>query len=140
MTVYISKDVHFCAAHKLYNTKWSEEQNEEVFGKCANENWHGHNFDMTVTVKGTPDPDTGFVMNFKSLKKIIKEEVVEKVDHKNLDLDVDFLEGQMSSCENLVTAFWDILKPVVEKESKGNATLHCIKLYETPTSFAEYYG
>jgi 6-pyruvoyltetrahydropterin/6-carboxytetrahydropterin synthase len=140
MTVFISKEVHFCAAHKLYNTKWSEEKNEEVFGKCANTNWHGHNFDMTVTVKGEPDPDTGFIINFKILKKIIKKEIIEKVDHKNLDMDVEFLNGKMTSCENLVIAFWDILKPKIDEASGGRATLHYIKLYETPTSFAEYYG
>ena len=140
MTVYISKEVHFCAAHKLYNAKWNEEKNEEIFGKCANTNWHGHNFDMTVTVKGEPDPDTGFIINFKILKKIIKKEIIEKVDHKNLDMDVEFLKGKMTSCENLVVAFWDILKSKIEEESSGRATLHCIKLYETPTSFAEYYG
>jgi len=140
MTVYLSKEVHFCAAHKLYNTAWSKEKNVDVFGKCANENWHGHNFNMTVTVKGEPDPETGFIINFKILKKIIKKEVVEKVDHKNLDMDVDFLKGKMTSCENLVTSFWDLLKSKIEEESAGRATLHCVKLYETPTSFAEYYG
>ena len=140
MTVYISKESHFCAAHKLYNTAWSKEQNEEIFGKCANENWHGHNFDLTVTVKGEPDPDTGFVINFSTLKKIIKREVIEKVDHKNLDIDVDFLKGKMTSCENLVASFWLILQPKIEEVSAGRAILHCIKLYETPTSYAEYYG
>ena len=140
MTVYVSKEIHFCAAHRLYNPGWSNEQNEKVFGKCANENWHGHNFDMTVTVKGEPDPETGFVINFTILKKIIKKEVIEKVDHKNLDMDVDFLKGKMTSCENLVTSFWDILKPKIEEVSAGRATLYCIKLDETHTSYAEYYG
>ena len=81
MMIYISRDAHFCAAHKLYNEKWSKEKNEEIFGACANENWHGHNFDMTVTVKGQVDPDTGFVMNFKDLNKIIKRNWISQYPH-----------------------------------------------------------
>ena len=107
--IYISRDAHFCAAHKLYNEKWSKEKNEEIFGACANENWHGHNFDMTVTVKGQIDPDTGFVMNFKDLNKIIKKDILERVDHKNLNLDVDFMKGKLTSCESLIVEFWKIL-------------------------------
>ena len=92
--IYLTRLEHFNAAHKLYNAKWSREQNEEVFGVCANENWHGHNFDLYVTVKGEPNPDTGFVMDVKKLKLLIKEHVIKKVDHKNLNLDVDFLQGK----------------------------------------------
>jgi 6-pyruvoyltetrahydropterin/6-carboxytetrahydropterin synthase len=138
--VYITKQVHFCAAHKLYNPKWSEEKNEEVFGPCANKNWHGHNFDLFVTIKGDLDPDTGFVMNFKDLKEIVKAEVLEAVDHKNLNLDVPFMRDKLTSCENLIIEFWKILFPLVAKESEGRASLHALKLYETPTSYAEYYG
>ena len=90
--IYITRRERFNAAHKLYNENWSKEKNDEVFGKCANANWHGHNFDLIVTVKGEVDPDTGFVMNLKDLSQIIKDEVIEKVDHKNLNLDVDFLK------------------------------------------------
>ncbi|MCG8310575.1 MAG: 6-carboxytetrahydropterin synthase [Cytophagales bacterium] len=136
--IYISRDVHFCAAHKLYNEKWSKEKNEEVFGACANENWHGHNFDMTVTVKGPVDPETGFVINFKDLKRIVNEEILDKVDHKNLNLDVDFMRGKLTSCENLIVEFWKILEPRIKKNS--NARLHCIKLKETNNNYAEYYG
>jgi 6-pyruvoyltetrahydropterin/6-carboxytetrahydropterin synthase len=138
--VYISKQVHFSAAHKLYNPEWSKEKNEEVFGLCANENWHGHNFELIVTVKGETDPVTGFVMNFKDLKKLIEEFILEKVDHKNLNLDVPFLKGRISSCENLVTSFWEILQPEIAAMSDNRATLHHLKLYETPTSYAEYSG
>ncbi len=138
--VYITKQVHFCAAHKLYNPKWSEEKNEEVFGPCANKNWHGHNFDLFVTIKGALDQDTGFVMNFKDLKAIVKNEVLEAVDHKNLNLDVPFMKDKLTSCENLIIEFWNILFPLIEKESDGRASLHALKLYETPTSYAEYYG
>jgi 6-pyruvoyltetrahydropterin/6-carboxytetrahydropterin synthase len=138
--VYISRDAHFCAAHKLYNEAWSKEKNEEVFGACANENWHGHNFDMTVTVKGNVDPSTGFVVNFKDLNKLIKMHVLDKVDHKNLNLDVDFMKGKLTSCENLLMEFWHILQPEISKMSDGRATLHCIKLKETNKNYAEYYG
>lgn len=138
--VFITKQVHFCAAHQLYNPKWDDRENEVVFGPCANKNWHGHNFDLFVTIKGEPDPDTGFVMNFKDLKRILKEDVVEAVDHKNLNLDVPFMEGKLTSCENLIIEFWKILKPRIDEESGGRAILHSLKLYETPTSYAEYYG
>jgi 6-pyruvoyltetrahydropterin/6-carboxytetrahydropterin synthase len=138
--VYISKQVHFSAAHKLYNPAWSKEKNEEVFGPCANQNWHGHNFDLIITIKGHPDPETGFVMNFKDLRKIVDEKIVDAVDHKNLDLDVPFLAGRMTTCENLVISFWNTLEPEIKKCSSGRASLHRLKLFETPTSFAEYYG
>ncbi|MCK5371380.1 MAG: 6-carboxytetrahydropterin synthase, partial [Cyclobacteriaceae bacterium] len=126
--IYISRDAHFCAAHKLYNEKWSREKNEEVFGACANENWHGHNFDMTVTVKGSVDPETGFVINFKDLNKIIKKEILEKVDHKNLNLDVDFMRGKLTSCENMIVEFWKILDLKIKERTNDQTTLHCIKL------------
>lgn len=138
--IYISRDAHFCAAHKLYNEKWSKEKNEEVFGACANENWHGHNFDMTVTVKGPVDPETGFVMNFKVLNKIIKTDILEKVDHKNLNLDVDFMKDKLTSCENLIVEFWKILENKIREETNSQTKLHCIKLKETHNNYAEYYG
>jgi 6-pyruvoyltetrahydropterin/6-carboxytetrahydropterin synthase len=138
--IYISRDAHFCSAHKLYNPKWSKEKNEEVFGLCANENWHGHNFDLVVTVKGEPDTETGFVINFNDLNRIIKEEILEKVDHKNLNLDVDFLKDKITSCETLVYEFWQILNPKIKGITDGRAQLHCIKLKETQNNSAEYYG
>lgn len=138
--IYISRNAHFSAAHKLVNPKWDRKKNEEVFGVCANENWHGHNFNMTVTVKGLPDPDTGFVMNFTDLKQIINREILEKVDHKNLNVDVDFLKGKMISCETLAVEFWKILEPEIQRKTEGRVALHRIKLYETPNNFAEYYG
>jgi 6-pyruvoyltetrahydropterin/6-carboxytetrahydropterin synthase len=138
--IFISRDAHFCAAHKLYNEKWSKEINEEIYGACANENWHGHNFDMTVTVKGLIDPETGFVINFKDLKRIIKVEILEKVDHKNLNLDVDFMRGIMPSCENLVVEFWKILEPKIKEMTDDSCNLHCIKLKETTNNYAKYYG
>ncbi len=130
---------HFNAAHKLYNTNWSQEKNYEVFGPCANENWHGHNFELIVTVRGIPDPETGFVINLKELSTLIKDHIIEKVDHKNLDLDVDFLKGKLTSCETLVLEFWNILAPLIKDRSyKGQ--LHCLKLIETPKNSVEYFG
>lgn len=134
--VYLTRVEHFNAAHKLYNPAWSPEKNEAVFGKCANENWHGHNYELYVTVKGKPDKDTGFVMDVKVLSELIKEKVIEKVDHRNLNMDVDFLNGQFCSTENLAIGIWQQLQPHLPV----NVSLHCIKLYETPRIYVEYFG
>lgn len=134
--VYVTRIEHFNAAHKLFNPEWSREKNEEVFGKCANENWHGHNFELYVTIKGEPDPETGFVYDVKKLSIIIKEHILEKLDHKNLNMDVDFMKGKICSIENLVIAIWRQLTPHLPATVK----LHCLKLYETPRIFTEYYG
>ncbi len=134
--VYLTRLEHFNAAHKLYNPAWSKEKNEAVFGACANENWHGHNFELFVTVKGIPDKDTGFIMDAKQLSSIIKEHVIEKLDHKNLNLDVGFLEGKMCSTENLIVEIWKQLQPHIPP----NVTLHSLKLYETPRIYVEYFG
>jgi 6-pyruvoyltetrahydropterin/6-carboxytetrahydropterin synthase len=140
MIVYVSRQEHFNAAHKLYNPNWSEEKNAELFGPCANVNWHGHNFDLIVTVKGEPDPDTGFVIDLKKLSTLIKTEITDKVDHKNLNMDVDFMIGKMASTEILAYEFWKILAPKIVKLSDGRGVLHCIKLYETPRNYVEYFG
>ena len=134
--VYLTRAEHFNAAHRLYNPGWSYEKNEEVFGKCANENWHGHNYDLYVTVKGEPDPGTGFVMDVKKLGELIREKVVDKLDHRNLNLDVDFMKDRICSTENLVAGIWDELEPYLPK----GVYLHGIKLYETPRIFVEYFG
>ncbi len=134
--VYITRIEHFNAAHKLFNPNWSRERNETVFGKCANENWHGHNFELYVTLKGTPNADTGFVYDVKKLSTIVKEHVIDRLDHKNLNVDVDFMAGKICSIENLVVGIWNQLQPHLPKELQ----LHCLKLYETPRIFVEYYG
>ncbi len=134
--VYLTRQEHFNAAHKLYNPGWSKEKNEEVFGMCANENWHGHNYYLYVTIKGEPDADTGFLMDVKKLKTIIKDQVIINVDHKNLNLDVDFMQGQMCSTENLAIGIWQQIEPHLP----ANVKLHCIKLYETPRIYVEYFG
>lgn len=137
--IYVSRKEHFNAAHKLYNPSWSKEKNVEVFGPCANENWHGHNYDLIVTVKGTPDPETGFVIDLKKLSDLIRSEVTEKLDHKNLNLDVDFMIDKMASTENLAIEIWRILQPEISTISKFGK-LHSIKLYETPRNYVEYFG
>src|SRR5476651_1509668 len=109
--VYLTRQEHFNAAHKLYNPGWSREKNEDVFGLCANENWHGHNYNLYVTVKGTPDPDTGFLFDAKKLSSLITQHVINKLDHKNLNMDVDFMKGIMCSTENLAVAIWEQLNP-----------------------------
>ena len=134
--VYLTRVEHFNAAHKLYNPAWSKEKNEVVFGKCANEHWHGHNYELLVTIKGKPDPDTGFLYDVKQLSKLIQQHVLDKLDHKNLNMDVDFMQGQLCSTENLAIAIWQQLQPHLPSTVK----LHCIKLYETPRIFVEYFG
>lgn len=133
--IYLTRKEHFNAAHKLYNTKWSKEKNEAIFGKCANENWHGHNYTLYVTVKGEVGEDTGYVCDAKELSKIINEKVLEKVDHRNLNLDVDFMKDKICSTENLAIAIWEQLEPSI----KG-VRLHCVRLYETERIYVEYFG
>lgn len=134
--VYLTRIEHFNAAHKLYNANWTYEQNEEVFGKCANENWHGHNYELAVTIKGNPQPATGFIFDAKKLSILIKEHIIEKLDHKNLNLDVDFMKEKMCSTENLAIEIWKQLIPHLPV----NIQLHCIKLIETPRIYVEYFG
>ena len=134
--VFVTRIEHFNAAHKLFNPGWSKEKNESVFGKCANENWHGHNYELHVTVKGEVSPDTGFVIDAKKLSAIIKEFVLEELDHKNLNLDVGFLKGKMCSTENLAIEIW---KQLISQLPE-NVQLHSVKLYETPRIFVEYFG
>jgi 6-pyruvoyltetrahydropterin/6-carboxytetrahydropterin synthase len=137
--LYVSRKEHFNAAHKLYNPQWTREKNVEVFGPCANENWHGHNFELIITVKGTPDPLTGFVVDLKKLSTLIREDVIDKLDHKNLNLDVDFMKDKLASCENLVVEIWKILEHKIPTITK-QGMLHRIRLYETPRNYVEYFG
>ena len=136
-TIYITRRETFNAAHKLYQPNWTEEKNNLVFGKCANKNWHGHNFTLFVTVKGVPNKETGFVMNLKKLSEIINTLVIESLDHKNLNLDVSYLTGIMASTENLAIAIWDQL---AEDILKYGGELAKIKLVETENNFVEYFG
>jgi 6-pyruvoyltetrahydropterin/6-carboxytetrahydropterin synthase len=134
--IYITRKEHFNAAHKLYNPEWSDEKNNTTFGKCANKNWHGHNYDLFVTVKGEINPDTGFVVNLKDLSATIKTEVTEILDHKNLNIDVKGMPI-MPSTENVAIFIWNILAPKIKEMG---ALLHCIKLFETDSNYVEYFG
>jgi 6-pyruvoyltetrahydropterin/6-carboxytetrahydropterin synthase len=134
--VYLTRVEHFNAAHRLFNPAWSNEQNEAVFGKCANENWHGHNYELYVTIKGEVDENTGFLFDVKKLSNIIQESVLEKLDHRNLNMDVEFMRGKICSTENLAREIWNQLIPHLP----GTVQLHCIKLYETARIYVEYFG
>lgn len=134
--VYVTRIAHFNAAHRLFRADWSEEKNNAVFGKCANKNWHGHNFTLEVTVKGYPDKETGFVIDLKVLKKIINENIIDRLDHKNLNSDVPFLENVQPSIENVIVKIWEQLIPHIP----APALLHKITLHETSSNFCEYYG
>lgn len=135
--IYVTRRERFNAAHKLYNPNWSDEKNQEVFGKCSNENWHGHNFELFVIVKGEPHPDTGFVVDLKALSKIINEHAIDHLDHKNLNMDVPFMKGLMASTENLAIQIWRQIEVPI---SELNCQLHCIRLKETENNFVEYFG
>ena len=137
--VYVIRKEHFNAAHRLFNPAWSDEKNQEIFGPCANNNWHGHNFELIVTVKGMPNPDTGFVYDLKQLGDLIKKEIFDHVDHKNLNLDVPFMKDKLASCEILVMEFWKILAPKIASTSE-TAVLHKIHLIETNKNSVEYFG
>ena len=134
-TVYVTRKMHFNAAHRLHNPDWSDARNREVFGKCNNPNWHGHNYVLEVTVAGEPDPETGYLIDLSVLKGLIQDKIIDKVDHKNLNLEVDFLAGVMPSTENFVVAIWNELDGTLPA-----GRLHCIRLYETERNIAEYRG
>lgn len=133
--VFITRQVHFSAAHRLHNPAKSQAWNEEHYGRCTNPHWHGHNYVLEVTVRGVPDAETGYILDLAKLKQVLHAAVVDKCDHRNLNEEVDFLQGVNPSTENLVVAFWEQIEPALP----GGA-LHCVRLYETPRNFAEYFG
>ena len=135
--IYITRREHFNAAHRLFRPEYSDDQNLQVFGKCSNPNWHGHNYTLFVTVSGEVDPSTGFLVNLKELSAIIEQRVIEKLDHRNINLEVDFMAGKLASTENLAIGIWNELS---ESITALGASLHCIKLYETENNFVEYFG
>jgi 6-pyruvoyltetrahydropterin/6-carboxytetrahydropterin synthase len=135
--IYLTRRERFSSAHRMFRPEWSDEENARIFGKCSNPNWHGHNYVLYVTVKGDLQKETGFVINMNILKKIILEKIIDRVDHKNLNLDVDFMKGRLATTEILAVAIWDELKPAIEKEG---AKLHCVKIEETENNSIEYYG
>ena len=133
--VYITKRMDFSAAHRLYNPNLSDEENELIYDKCNNYNGHGHNYFLEVTVCGEPDPKTGYLMDLKKLKKLLNDEIIDKVDHKHLNFDVEFMRDTIPTVENLCIAFWNILK-----DKLPNGELYEIKLFETPNSWVSYRG
>ena len=135
--IYITRRERFNAAHRLYRADFSDEENLEVFGKCSNPNWHGHNYELFITVRGEINKQTGFLVNLKKLSKIIKEKVISKLDHKNINLEVDFMKGKLASTENLAVGIWHELAPSIKSL---NADLHCVKVTESENNFVEYYG
>ncbi|MDC3220649.1 6-carboxytetrahydropterin synthase [Flavobacteriales bacterium] len=135
--IYLTRRERFNAAHRLFRPDWSDKKNLEVFGKCSNPNWHGHNYTLFVSVKGEINPETGFVINLKQLSKIVNEKVIEKIDHKNLNLEVDFLKGMITSTENLAIAIWNEISEEVEQLG---ASMDSVKIYETENNFVEYKG
>ena len=135
--VRVIRRERFNAAHRLFNPNWSDKKNEQIFGKCANKNWHGHNYELFVTVEGPIDPDTGYVMDLKKLSDIIKHNVVDKMDHRNLNLEVDFMKGVITTAENIAVKIYE----QIEKDIKlTTCSLHSVKLYETENNYVEYYG
>jgi 6-pyruvoyltetrahydropterin/6-carboxytetrahydropterin synthase len=135
--LYITRKETFSSAHKLSRSDWSDGQNAAVFGKCANPNWHGHNYQLTVTVKGEINKETGFVANLSDVGKILKTKVIDKVDHKNLNLDVDFMKGKLPSTEVLAAEIW---KEIETPINALGCTLHCVKIQETEKNYVEYFG
>ena len=135
MEITVSRKAHFNAAHRLHNKNWSDEKNQKVFGKCNYQNYHGHNYELIVSVTGKINPETGYVIDMGELKKIIKKEVEERLDHKNLNLDVPYFSSIIPSAENICIYIYDILRDNIDSQFKLS-----VRLYETPRNFVEYSG
>ena len=135
--IYITRRERFNAAHRLFRPEYSDQKNFEVFGKCSNPNWHGHNYELFVTVKGEIKTETGFLVNLKKLSVVIKDHIIQNLDHKNINLEVDFMEDKLASTENLAVGIWKELEPHVDGLG---AQLHCIKVVESENNFVEYFG
>lgn len=138
--ILICRKEYFCASHRLFNPNWSDERNEKEFGVCSNQYFHGHNFELIVKVKGKINSNTGCVLDLKQLGELIRKEIIDKVDHKNLNIEVDFLQSKIPSCEIVIMEFWKILEPKILEISNQNASLHSLILFETEKNFVEYYG
>ena len=135
--IYLTRRERFNAAHRLFRADWPDKKNEEIFGKCSNPNWHGHNYILFITVKGDIDPDTGFLINLKKLSSVIREHIIDKLDHKNINLEVEFMKDKLVSTENLAIGIWNEL---AHRLNKLSVNLHCVKLVETENNYVEYYG
>jgi len=135
--IYITRRERFNAAHRLFRPDFTDEQNMKVFGKCSNPNWHGHNYELFVTVKGEIDEKTGFLVNLKTLSKIIQKHAISKLDHKNINIEVDFMQGKLASTENLAVSIWNEIKHWIDAL---NVELHCVKVVESENNYVEYFG
>ncbi len=135
--VFITRRERFSAAHRLYNPVWSDEKNFAFYGGCANPNWHGHNYELWVTVKGEVKPELGYLVDLKLLGSLIREHVTSKLDHKNINIEVDFMKNKMVSTENLAIGIWEVMEPVLKAI---DVELHSVKIQETENNFVEYYG
>lgn len=135
--IYITRKFHFSASHRLYKEGLTDEENEKIYGKCSNPNGHGHNYNLEITVAGKKDSFTGFVMDLKELKEIVNTELIDKVDHKNFNIDVGFMKGIIPSTENIAVKFWEILE---NKINNSERKLSSVKLFETENNFVEYRG
>ena len=135
--IYLTRRERFSSAHRMFRQGLSDDENMKVYGKCSNPLWHGHNYVLKVTVKGEHDPAVGYFMNATRLKEIINEKVIAKLDHKNMNVETDFMAGKVATTENLAIAIWDELKAPLEAEG---AQLHCVRVEETENNFVEYYG
>jgi 6-pyruvoyltetrahydropterin/6-carboxytetrahydropterin synthase len=135
--VFLTRRERFNAAHRMFRPGWSDEENMQIYGKCSNPNWHGHNYILFVTVKGNVNPEIGYTVNLKTLSKIINKYIIEPLDHKNINIEVDFMNGIIPSSENLAIAIWHQLIPHVKELG---VELHCVKIEETENNFVEYFG
>ena len=135
--IYLTRRERFSAAHRLFNPDLSNEENESIYGPCANPNWHGHNYTLWITIRGEVNPETGYVVDLKQMSQIIRNKVIAKLDHKNINMEVDFMAGQFVSTENLAMGIW---KELVPSLTDLGVELHCVKLQETENNSVEYYG
>lgn len=136
-TAFITRKERFCAAHRLFRPGLTDEENLKIFGKCSSPNWHGHNYTLLVTLRGEVDGETGFVADLKLVSQIIREKILDKVDHKNINLDVDFMIGKLASTENLAIGIWEELEPALKLQG---ARLYSVRLEETENNSVEYFG
>lgn len=135
--IYLTRRERFSSAHRMFRADLSDEENMHIYGKCSNPLWHGHNYVLKVTVRGEPDPETGYFMNATRLKEIMTDRVVEKLDHKNMNLETDFMKGKVATTENLAIAIWHELEEPLRAE---DASLYCVRVEETENNYVEYYG
>ena len=135
--IFLTRRERFSAAHRLFNPDLTDEENDKIYGPCANPNWHGHNYTLWVTIRGDVNPDTGYVVDLKQMSRIIREKVIMKLDHKNINMEVDFMEGQYVSTENLAIGIWKELEPSI---TDLGIELHSVKLQETENNSVEYFG